>query len=76
MSLLKMEINLNKKFHLEHFIETVVLSNINSQRNFAFIYHNIICETPSSYYIFLPLECNSICETTPLTTFSLPQIQR
>ena len=31
----------------------------NSQSNFVFIHHNIICERPSSYNIFLQLECNA-----------------
>ena len=70
------EIDLNKKFLLERFIETVALSSINYQGKFVFVYHNIICGTPSSYYIFLLLECNSICKASSLTNFLLPQFQR
>ena len=32
---------------------------VNSQSNFSFIYHNIICEKLLSYYIFLLLQYNT-----------------
>ena len=72
----------NKKFLLECLIKTAVLSNKYwklhqfSKKNFVFVHHNIICEKPSCYYIFLLLESNSRCKTSPLTTFLLLQFQR
>ena len=33
---------------------------INSLSNLVFVYHNIICEKPSAYYVFLLLECKRI----------------
>ena len=33
---------------------------INSLSNLVFVYHTIICEKPSAYYVFLLLECKRI----------------
>ena len=54
---------------------TNIGNHVNSQSNFVFVNHNI-CDKPSSYYIFLLLECNSRCKTSPLPTSYFPQFQR